>query len=170
MSVDIFLPLPEDRLLLLVLSIPFLGTDRCMIRMGIPPKSKSSFKDLDRNLRSVSESCAFPLTKATKVGGRAFTWVKYLILGCEAWSFQECLPITWPNRKETFTTTSLTVCRVQRGNKRPWLLTLRNQRLRRAVDNLTHHFSYVSITWRMTAIRPLPSNAEINTTGIPVTC
>ena len=77
--------LPADDVLL-VLPVPpsFFGMDRCMIRMGIPPKSKSSFKDFVKNLRSVFESCVFPPIKATKVGGRAFTWVKYLILGCAA--------------------------------------------------------------------------------------
>lgn len=48
-------------------------TVRCMIRTGMPAKSKSSFKDRIKNLSSVSESCFFPLTKATNVGGRAFT-------------------------------------------------------------------------------------------------
>ncbi|GER38935.1 5'-nucleotidase SurE [Striga asiatica] len=42
--------------------------------------------------------------------------------------------------------------------------TLRSQRLRRAVDSLRHHFSYVSITWRIMDNRPLPSIAETNTT------
>lgn len=82
-------------LLVLLLPLEFFTIARCMIRTGIPPKSKSSFKELVKNLRSVSESCAFPLTKATKVGGRAFTWVKYLIFGWLALSFQECLLITW---------------------------------------------------------------------------
>lgn len=82
-------------LLVLLLTLEFFTIARCMIRTGIPPKSKSSFKELVKNLRSVSESCAFPLTKATKVGGRAFTWVKYLIFGWLALSFQECLLITW---------------------------------------------------------------------------
>ncbi|KAK1589482.1 hypothetical protein Q3G72_034569 [Acer saccharum] len=40
----------------------------------MPPKSKSSFKDLVKNWRSVSDSSVFRLKKATNVGGRAFTW------------------------------------------------------------------------------------------------
>lgn len=50
------------------------------------------------------------------------------------------------------------------------LIAFCNQRFRRAVGNLEHHFSYVSMTWFKTVVLPLPSNAEMNTTGIPVTC
>ncbi|KAK1582511.1 hypothetical protein Q3G72_015726 [Acer saccharum] len=41
----------------------------------MPLKSKSSFKDLVKNRRSVSDSSVFRLKKATNVGGRAFTWL-----------------------------------------------------------------------------------------------
>ena len=48
--------------------------------------------------------------------------------------------------------------------------TLINQRLRRPVESLEHHLLYVPITSFITCKRPLPSSAEINTTGIPVIC
>lgn len=38
------------------------------------------------------------------------------------------------------------------------------------MESLEHHLLYVSVTSFITSIRPLPSNAEINTTGIPVIC
>jgi len=102
----------EWRLLLLVPLVSFLETERCVIRMGIPPKSKSSFKDLVKNLMSVSESRVFPRTNATNVGGRALTCVKYLTLGCAAWSFQECLLITWskPTHSERWESKFTTNC------------------------------------------------------------
>lgn len=91
------LPPPSD-LMLLPLPPTFFPTALCMILIGIPPKSKSSFKDFVKNLISVSEICVFPLTNATNVGGRDFTCVKYLILVCAALFFQECLLITCPNK------------------------------------------------------------------------
>lgn len=65
----------EDLLHLLLLSLlsPLFVTERCKILTGMPPISKSSFNDLVKNLRSVSDSLVFPLKKATNVGGRAFT-------------------------------------------------------------------------------------------------
>lgn len=63
----------EDWLLILKLQPSLFRNDRCMILIGIPPNSKSSSNDLVKNLRSAFESCVFPLTKATKVGGLAFT-------------------------------------------------------------------------------------------------
>lgn len=89
--------LPGVRVFLLTLLLPseLLTTLRCIIRTGIPPKLKSSFSDFVKNLRSVSNSWAFPVTNATNVGGLAFTWVKYFIFGWDAWSFQECRLITY---------------------------------------------------------------------------
>lgn len=132
----------------LLLLLHFLSTDLCVILMGIPPKSKSSFKDFVKNLSSASDSIFFPLRKATNVGGRAFTWVKYLILGWADWSFQECLPITWsPNRhskgKSVFYNQHHTLTVFRKGkakSQRHLMLTLRNQRLRRDVGSLKHHF------------------------------
>lgn len=156
--------------LLMMLLLPeFLATLRCIIRTGIPPKSKSSLSDFVKNLSSVSDNWFFPLINATKVGGRAFTWVKYFIFGWEELSFQECRlkTYTWiPHLYDKFYVSWLQWCTWMGGFSK----TLRSQRLRRAVGNLRHHFSYVSTTWRITAIRPFPSSAETNTTGIPFTC
>jgi len=81
--------------LVLLFAHAFLGIERCTIRIGIPPMLKSSLRDFVKNLISVSDSWVFELIKATNVGGRAFTWVKYLTFGCVAESFQECRLITY---------------------------------------------------------------------------
>lgn len=99
LSEKVLSTLPPSDLTLLLLPRTLFSTALCMILIGIPTKSKSSFKDFVKNLRSVSGSCVFPLTKATNVGGRALTWVKYLILDNGFLFFQECLLKTWPNRQ-----------------------------------------------------------------------
>ena len=94
LSVFILFILDPLFLILLFRGDAFLGIERCRIRIGIPPMLKSSLRDFVKNLVSVSDSWVFPLIKATKVGGLAFTWVKYLTFGCVAESFHECLLIT----------------------------------------------------------------------------
>lgn len=42
--------------LVLLFAEAFLGIERCTIRIGIPPMSKSSLRDFVKNLISVSES------------------------------------------------------------------------------------------------------------------